>query len=258
MSVEEKHSYAMSIAFGYVENKKKLISLAVKEHLVFGGYDGGFFIACEHDGEWKIMQEVELGYKVLEIEPAGMQMAIAKSENGKKVFNFWFPESQKMEEDMKIELKYFSTAKIFSSKFTGTHVFVIGGRGDADKTGVEIWNVETGNMVRHLLKGEKQYESINTNGEFLVICEYVCSWTSGREHNLKMAVYNVDQLINPDIPEEDLWNYTTEYSVMNMGGEHIRAVFNKNFLIVNHSQHLFSIKEIVKHDTTNIRFCGTE
>merc|ERR1712059_231046 len=115
-----------------------------------------------------------------DIEPAAQQLAIARrSEDGGKVFNVWFPESQEFSDDLKIELKNFSTAKIFFTKDTGFHIFLIGGRGrDADKTGVEIWNMkENGEnkMVRHLLKGEKQYESINTNGEFLVICEYVCS-----------------------------------------------------------------------------------
>ena len=48
-------------------------------------------------------------------------------------------------------------------------------------------------MVRHLVKGEKKYQTIETNGKFLALCEHINSWTSGKEKMQKLVEYNVDQ-----------------------------------------------------------------
>jgi len=240
MSEEEKYNFMMQIAFGFVPNEKKITSLTIKDDVIYGGFDGGFFMIGNTDGEWKIIKEIKLGYEVDEIEDAGKLMAIAKVDDGKKVFNFWDLEREEMVEDLAIVLKRFR-----SCKFIYPHIFLIGGRGDVDKTGVEIWNVETGEMVRHLLKGEKQYEYITTNGKFLAICEFINSWVSGEEKILKLAVYNVDQVLDQDVTEERL-NMSLEYSTEDMGsGEHIRAVFSQNNLIVSHGNTI-SVKNIIK------------
>eukprot|EP00092_Neocalanus_flemingeri_P035555 GFUD01038700.1.p1 GENE.GFUD01038700.1~~GFUD01038700.1.p1 ORF type:complete len:395 (+),score=94.26 GFUD01038700.1:41-1186(+) len=242
MSEEEQHNYCMAVAFGVVANKKKLISMTVQDDLIYGGFDGGFFLIGNTDGEWKIIKEVKLDYEVVEIEVAGKWIAIGKvNEEGNKIFSLWDPEKEEMVEDLKVNLKRFR-----SCKFIYPHIFIIGGRRDADNTGVEIWNVEKGEMIRHILKGEKEYEFINTNGKFLAVCEHIDSWTSGEEKILKLAVYNVDQLIDKDIPEESLWSQCYEYSTLNLGGEHIRAVLNDKYLIVNHGRSKFSIKEITQ------------
>jgi len=240
MSEEEKYNFMMQIAFGFVPNEKKITSLTIKDDVIYGGFDGGFFMIGNTDGEWKIIKEIKLGYEVDEIEDAGKLMAIAKVDDGKKVFNFWDLEREEMVEDLAIVLKRFR-----SCKFIYPHIFLIGGRGDVDKTGVEIWNVETGEMVRHLLKGEKQYEYITTNGKFLAICEFINSWVSGEEKILKLAVYNVDQVLDQDVTEEWL-NMSLEYSTEDMGsGEHIRAAFSQNNLIVSHGNTI-SVKNIIK------------
>lgn len=241
MSEEEKYNFTMAFAFGIVPNLKEIKSLTVKDDWIYGGFDGGFFIIGNTDGEWKIIKEVKLEYKVKDIGVAGKLIAIGKVEEGKKIFSFWDPEKEEMAEDIKLELKNF-----WSCKFIYPNIFIIGGHRDDDKTGVEIWNIETGEMVRHILKGEKEYESIDTNGKFLAVCEEIHSWISGEENILKLAVYNVDQLLDIDIPEESLWSQCYEYSTLDLGAEHVRAVLNEKCLIVNHGITKFSIKEIIQ------------
>ena len=231
MSEEEKYNYGMAMAFGFVSNDKKIDCLTVKDDLIYCGFDGGFFIVGIEDGGWKIIKDVNLDYEVKEIEVAGNWIAVGKVQDGKKVFSLWDPENGEMGDDLKVEFKYFR-----SGKFVYPNIFLIGGRGDVDKTGVEIWNVETGEMVRHLLKGEKRYEFINTNGKFFAVCEFINSWSSGEEKMLKLAVYNVDQVLDTDIPEESLWSHSCEYSTLDLGSEHIRAVFSGNNLVVNHGR----------------------
>lgn len=241
MSEEEKYAFIMSIVWGIVPNENKIISLAVKDDFIYGGFDGGFFIIGNDEGEWKIIKEVKLGYKVAEIEVAGNLMALGKVVKGKKIFSLWDPETEEIVEDLPANLKYFSSSKVIYP-----HIFMIGGRGDVDKTGVEIWNLEKGEMVRHILKGEKKYEFISTNGKFLAVCEQINSWTSGEEKMLKLAVYNVEQLVDQDIAEESLWSQSYEYSTLNLGAEHIRAVLNEKQMIVNHGKRNFTVMEIIQ------------
>ena len=130
-------------------------------------------------------------------------------------------------------------------KLVYPYIFTYGGPGNSDDVkGVKIYNIQTGELVRHLLKGEKEYMTFDTNGEFIAMCEEIHSWTSGEEIDLKLAVYNIGQLVDQTIEDENLWNFSSIYSVKNMGGERIIACFNKNKLIVNHGTKKFSVFEI--------------
>ena len=240
MSEEEAHHTVMKIAFGVDENTMKLVSLNVKDDTIYGGYDGGFFIIQNIDGEWKISKKFEIDEKVEEIASAGKFIAIAHDEDGKRVFRFWDPEIEDFNENLGVDLKRFSSMQIVFP-----HIFIVGGR-KGKNTGIEVWNVESGEMVRHLLKGEKQYESIATNGKFLAVCEHINSWTSGEEIDLKMAVYNIEQVVDQGIPEESLWSQNYEYSVKNLGGEHISAALNQDCLVINHGKKMFSVKKIIE------------
>merc|ERR1711892_994861 len=225
MSEEDTNQFIMTVAFGIVPNAMKLGCLTVEDDLIYGGYDGGFFIIGNTDGEWKIIKNIKLDYEVSEIEVAGNFIAIGEVQDGKKVFRFWDKQTEEFNEDLSMNVKYFG-----GCRFLLSHMFIIGGR-RGNNTGVEIWHLGSRELIRHILKGEKKYEFINTNGNFLVICEHINSWTSGEEKLLKLVVYNVRQLVDQDIPEENLWSQTFEYSVKNLGGEHIRAVLNDNCLI---------------------------
>lgn len=240
MSEEEAYSFTMQIVFGIVPNDMKLTCLNVKDDLIYGGYDGGFFIIGNTDGEWKIIKKVELDENVVDIDFGEKWVVIAHKEDGKTALRFWDSETEDFTEGLGANLKRFSAMKMVFP-----HVFIIGGR-KGNNTGVEIWNVETGEMVRHLLQGEKRYEFLSTNGKFLALCEHINTWVSGKEVMLKLAVYNIEQVVDQEIPDESLWSQSYQYSTLNLGGEHIRAGLNKNCLVVNHGMKNFSIKKIVQ------------
>ena len=109
------------------------------------------------------------------------------------------------------------------------------------------YSIQLGEQVRHLLKGEKKYQFFDTNREFVVMCEEIHSWSSGEEINLKLAVYNIGQLVDKTIEDEDLWNFSLIYSVKDLGSEHILACFNNSKVIVNHGASKFSVFEIVEN-----------
>jgi len=237
MSEEEQYSFMMQMAFGVVPNDKKIVSLAVKEDTIYAGYEKGILIFGNVDGDWKEVKNIELNYEANETEHAGEMLAIGKVTEGKKVFSLFDPENPELGlKELKTELKYFS-----SCTFVYPHIFMIGGRGEEDRTGVEIWNIETGEMVRHLLKGEKRYESIHTNGKFFVVSEFINSYSSGDEKTLKVAVYNVEQVLDQGVSEEDLWKESFEYAIDDL--THMRAVLNdKNMVISNDKK--FVVMEI--------------
>jgi len=227
---EKKQIFMYQIAFGYVENDRKFASMTVKDDVVYGGYEGGLLIMGAEGGDWKIIKEVKLDYTVDEIETSGNWLAVAKVEEGQKIFSLWDPEKEEMAENFTGKMKHYSHAK-----FVYPYLFMVGGRGDSDKTGVEIRHVETGELVRHLLQGEKRYEfvSVSTNGKFFAVCEFVNSFSTGDEKSLKAVVYNVEQVLDTSIEEENLWSYSLEYKLD--GLDHVRAVINEKYLIVSHS-----------------------
>jgi len=184
---------------------------------------------------WNV-KEVELNFKPSEIERAGEFIAVAKVEEGKKKIHLWDPEKQEMGETLSGEMKDFWNCRIIYP-----HIFMVGGRG-TDKTGIEIYNIETNEFVRHLLKGEKKYEFISTNGKFFAVCDFVNSFSTGDDKSVKVAVYNVEQVLDTDIPEESLWSHCLEYKLQ--GLHHVRAVLNDTHLIVNHSATKLSVHSL--------------
>jgi len=76
------------------------------------------------------------------------------------------------------------------------------------------------------------------------MCQEIHSWSSGEEIDLKLAVYNIGQLVDKTIEDEDLWSFSSIYSVKDLGAERILACFNNNKLIVNHAASKFSVFEI--------------
>ena len=236
---EKKQMFMYQIAFGVVENARKFECLTVKDDMVYGGYDGGLLIIGKEGGEWKIVKEIKLDYKLNEIESSGSWFAVAKVEEDHKMFSLWDPEKEDMGEQFTGKMKYFAHCK-----FVYPHLLMVGGRGDCDKTGVEVRHVETGELVRHLLQGEKRYEfiSLSNDGKFFVVCEFVNSFSTGDDKSLKLAVYNVEQVLDPSIQEENLWSHTMEYKLS--GLDHVRGVINQDYLIVNHSDTKLSVHSL--------------
>jgi len=235
---QEKVDYiGMAMVFGIIPNQRELTGLTVKDDVIYGGYDGGMLIIANQDGEWKKVKEVKLDFKPSEIELAGDCIAVVKVEEGKKKMKLWDPEKEEMGEMLSVEMKAF-----YNCRFVYPHILMVGGRGSCDNTGVEIWNVETNEFVRHLLKGEKKYEFISTNGKFFAVCEFVNSFCSGDDKSLKVAVYNVEQVLDPGVPEESLWSHCLEYKLADL--DHVRAVLNSTHLIVNHSATKLSVSTL--------------
>jgi len=233
MSEEEKQMKMMEIAFGVVPNEKKIMSFGVKEDTVFAGTENGLLLIIESvDGEWKITKEVEINGKVSDIEVDGNWAVL----NRNRSLVVWDIEKGELVEGLKVDV---GGCRGFVNVYP--HVFLIG-CGD-DKTGVQIWNLEKGEMVRHLLKGEKEYEFVYTNGRFLTICEEIHCWISGEERMLKLAVYDTEELVIP-VPEESLKSKCFEYS--SEQDATVRAVTNSKSLIVDHDAIKFSIMEILQ------------
>ena len=238
---DQKVSFFMEYVSSLTD-QREIIDVCVKDDLIYGGYGEGFLIIGKQDGDWKIIEDIKLGYKVRDVLVAGKLIAIGKNDDDdqweKKTINFWDPEKKERINEMEMEVTVW-----YCCKFVYPYMFFIdiqrGKVFDEFQTGIEIWNVETKEPVRQLLKGYKKYEYISTNGKFLAICELLDGFSSGEEKYLELTVFNVEQLVDKSIAEEDLWRFTKEYKLCSM--DHIRAAFNEDHLIVSHSAETLDI-----------------
>jgi len=239
--------------FGVKEQKNNILTFAVKDDLVYCGTNHGVMVMGKTGWKWKVLKEVKMDVAVGDIGIDGNVAVLGTvpmnedgSPQGNKItLSLW--NIEKMEEMEEVEGSRFEVKMFPSLAFAFPYVFLIGGYCGADNTGVEIWNMENKELVRHLLKGEKEYEYIHTNGEFIAICEEIHSWISGKEHMLKLAMYEIEELANQDISEENLTNESFEYSTLNLGSEHVRAVTTSKNLVINHGRTKFSIMDILKN-----------
>jgi len=236
MSRPAAYQYMMKIQFGVVETDKKIRSLSLSDNgKIYAGTNNGLLVLAEDkNGEWRIEEEVKLSFPIVEVATKGSRILVGYRDASQIVLRFWDEKAKWFAKDQKV----LKVDKFSGMKFLYPYVFLYGGT-----TGVEIWNLDTGKMVRHLLQGEKEYEQLASNGKFMAICEEIHSWTSGEEIDLKLAVYNVQQLVDPRISNEDLWNFSTSYSVKDMGPESILSSFSDHQLIVNHGATKFSVFE---------------
>jgi len=240
---QEEAAYISEFLEKNFPNQREIKDMCVKDDLIyagygffegFDGYDGGFLIIGKQDGDWKIIEDNKLGYAVRDVILAGKLIAIGKEEGkDKKILSFWDPEKREMINEMEMEFPI----PMWWCRIVYPHIFFIpiqrGNVFDEIQTGVEIWNLETKEQVRHLLKDYKKYNYISTNGKFLAICELLDSFCSGEEKDVELAVFNVDQLVDKNIAEEDLWRFRKEYKLHWLTPT--RAAFNEDQLIVSHS-----------------------
>jgi len=234
--------YVIGVQFGVLPNERKIQSLTLRsDGKVYAGTETELLTISNDSKNWKITSEEKLNFGFNELESDGDLMLTGKHEEDQTILRFWDESSGNVSEDGEsLSLKRFSGMKLVYP-----YVFTYGGPGDDDEVkGVKIWNIQSGELVRHLLKGEKKYQFFDTNREFIVMCEEIHSWSSGEEIDLKLAVYNIGQLVDKTIEDEDLWDFSLIYSVKDLGAEHILACFNKSKLIVNHSASKFSVFEI--------------
>lgn len=131
------------------------------------------------------------------------------------------------------------------------YVFLVGSlKNSPHKFGLRMINLETGEMVRQVLKDEKKYDAVHANGNLVAICELINSWSSDEEYLLKLAIYDVKELSNSEISEDNLWCKEFEYRIdgNTMSGEHIRCTLTSKNLVVNHDATKISILEISKEE----------
>lgn len=126
------------------------------------------------------------------------------------------------------------------------YAFAVGG---SYWNGVKVWDMEKGVQIRHILKDEKGYESIHSNGQLLTFGEYVTSWMSGRDDGrmLKLGVYDIKQLADPGIMNENLWSKSFQYSG-SISSKRFRAATNNNNLIVDHGRKQIDIIKFEKEN----------
>jgi len=119
------------------------------------------------------------------------------------------------------------------------YAFAIAGR---NWKGVQVWDMERGVKIRHILEDEKGYRFISSNGKLLTFCEEVHSWSSGTDDGrlLKLGVYDVRQLGDPEVETENLWTKTFEYPGDYLS-KHVTAAANSHSLIVDHRSEKFDI-----------------
>jgi len=239
MSPLEAFHLMGKIQSGIVETDKKIMGISLSDNgkIYAGTRDGLLVIAEDNNGKWRIEEDVELGFELDYIATEGSRILVGYYDSSHMVLRLWDEKTKWFADDQKV-LK----VTIFTHmKFVYPYVFLSGT--NTDPTGVEIWSLDTGKRVRYLLQGEREYEHLASNGKFMAICEEIHSGTSGYEIDLKLAVYNVEQLVDPRISNEDLWNFSTSYSVKDMGPERILSSFNDHQLIVNHGATKFSVFE---------------
>merc|ERR1719452_668 len=210
---------------------------------IYGGLEDGFLIMAEDDNNWKITDEIKLDDKVKHIAVDGRWVAI---QQGMAPIKLWDEELQGFAENHK-ELGLGCTEKMWLSY---PLIFVAGRQGTRenrrDTFGVEIWNIQTGVMVRHILKegGEKQYRSMHSNGQLLTFCEEVHGWRDMEEwrkrENVEVAVFDLSQLKDENVKDEELWNFSTTFSVTDMEYEWVVAAISDKNLVVNHDKTKFS------------------
>jgi len=211
-----------------------------KDGKIYAGNDKGFLIMAEEEGIWKMTETIGFDCKVTGITADERYVALKKEveDQTRSSVRLWDDKEHKFVLKKKeLELKNFAQMWL-SYPF----IFIIGG--ESDKTGVEVWNFETGKLVRHLLQGEKEYRTIHANGKHMVICQEIDGWNSGEENDAKLAVYDYKQLLDENIKDEDLWNYSAAFSLKDLFEEYVVAALNDKNLVVNHGKTKFSVYSI--------------
>jgi len=156
MDEADAMQYVMSIQFGIVPNERKLQSLSLRSNGKVYTSTETELLTISKDGEnWKITNEVKLGFGFKDLESDGDRMLTGKREEDQMVLKFWDESDGKVLEDGEsLSMKRFSGMKLVYP-----YVFTYGGPGDDDEVkGVKIWNIQSGELVRHLLKGEMKYQ----------------------------------------------------------------------------------------------------
>jgi len=244
LTEEEIFGLGLQFGAGIMPGDKSFFCMTVANGgKIYAGLEDGFLIMAEDDNNWKITEEIGwMDDKVKHIAVDGRWVAIQK---GMAPIKLWDEEVQGFAENHK-DLDLGCTEKMWLSY---PLIFVAGRQGTRenrrDTFGVEIWNIQTGVMVRHILtEGDKQYRSMHSNGHLLTFCEEVHGWRDMEEwrkrENVEVAVFDLSQLKDENVKDEELWNFSTTFSVTDMEYEWVVAAISDKNLVVNHDKTKFS------------------
>lgn len=204
--------------------------IAVTDDYVLSGAEDGSLIFMENvGGEWKITHKSEENKDGITHIAADGKWAVTGHRNTMKL---WDLEERKM-----VETPNEVSIKCGMVVLNYPFAFAIG-----EWNGVQVWDMEKGVQIRHILEYEKGYQFISSNCKLLTFSEAVNSWSSGDDDGrmLKLGVYDIRQLGDPEIESENLWTKTFEYPSDYLSLR-ATAAANSNSIIVDHRSSKFDI-----------------
>ena len=192
-----------------------------------GGGDGSLVMMEMVEGVWRVTDEMfENKEGITHIDVDG-KWAVTGTRQSIKL---WDLEQHKLVVGGGDKVK----TKVWMLSLTFPHVFVVGGD---DWPGVQVWNITTGHLVRHVdnHQGGKPFHNIHHNGRFLTISEYNTNttWRGQTDKELEVIVYDGSELLDTKIDSKNLWKKSLEYSP-GEPFEQINAVSNQTCLVVAH------------------------
>lgn len=110
-------------------------------------------------------------------------------------------------------------------------MFVVGGELWG---GLQVWNVETRRRMRNIEIDNKQFHTLSSNGDLLVISEIVELWPGDDPQEVSILVFDKKELCDDGIADDKLWRRERICEQTFAGGE-VNAAINKSILVVAHS-----------------------
>ena len=109
-------------------------------------------------------------------------------------------------------------------------MFVVGGELWG---GLQVWNVETRRRMRNIEIDNKQFHTLSSNGDLLVISEIVELWPGDDPQEVSILVFDKKELCDDGIADDKLWRRERICEQTFAGGE-VNAAINKTILVVAH------------------------
>ena len=157
--------------------------------ILTGGGDGSLVMLERVEGVWRVTDEMfDNKEGITHIDVDG-KWAVTGTRQSIKL---WDLEQHKLVIGGDNEVK----TKVWMLSLTYPHVYVVGGD---DWPGVQVWNITTGHLVRHLNnQGGKPFHNIHHNGRFLTISEYNTNtaWRGQRDKELEVIVFDGLELLD--------------------------------------------------------------
>ena len=104
-----------------------------------------------------------------------------------------------------------------------------------DPYGLQVWNILTNTMIREIeSEDDRGFEFISSNGDLIVVVseneEHRRSHLDDPHHNVPVQLFEIKELIDPEIPDSQLWRPTI-WSTVNKG-DLVCAAMNRTSLVI--------------------------